>query len=195
MTAGRTSPALVGGVAVLERAIAYALGGLALVTPEALVRATPCAAWSLRDLLGHLHDSMAALQDGAETGDVTFVPAEAGDDVLRLLRDRAVQLLGAWANADGSALVWVHGRPVTAPLMATAGAIEVAVHSWDIAAACGHPRPIPDDLADELLDLAAVLIRENDRPGRFGRPVPVPATAPPGARLLAFLGRRPPLTG
>ena len=195
MSAGRTSPALVGGVAVLERAIAYALGGLALVTPEALVRATPCAAWNLRDLLGHLHDSMAALQDGAETERVTFVPAEVGGELVPLLRNRAVQLLGAWANADGSALVWVHGQPVTAPLMAGAGAIEVAVHGWDVAAACGHPRPIPDDLAGELLDLAAVLVRESDRPGRFGPPVPVPAIAPPGARLLAFLGRRPLPTG
>jgi uncharacterized protein (TIGR03086 family) len=190
MTAGRPSPALVGGVAVLERAIAYALGSVALVTPAALVRPTPCAAWDLRELLGHLHDSMAALQEGAETGWVSVVPVPAHDgDVLSLVRDRAVRLLGAWANADGCGVVRVHGRPVTAPLMASAGAIEVTVHGWDIAAACGVQRPIPDDLAGELLDLAAVLIRDSDRPGRFAPPVPVPAPAPPGARLLAFLGR------
>ena len=191
MTAGRPSLALVGGVAVLERAIAYTLGSLAAVTPDALARPTPCAAWNLRDLLGHLHDAMAALQDGAQTGRVSIVAVPAGDDVLSLVRDRAGRLLGAWANADGSAPIWVHGQPVTAPLMATAGAIEVAVHGWDIAAACGHDRPIPDDLAGELLDLSAVLIRDSDRPGRFGPPVPVPADAAPGARLLAFLGRPP----
>jgi uncharacterized protein (TIGR03086 family) len=193
MTAGRPSPALVGGVAVLERAIAYALGSVALVTPDALARCTPCDAWDLRELLGHLHDSMAALQEGAETGRVSFVPAPAPSaEVLSLVRDQAVRMLGAWANADGCAIVWVHGQPVTAPLMASAGAIEVTVHGWDIAAACGLDRPIPDDLAGELLDLSAVLIRESDRPGRFAPPVPVPATAPPGARLLAFLGRHPP---
>jgi uncharacterized protein (TIGR03086 family) len=191
MAAGRASPALVGGVAVLERAIAYALGSLALVTPAALGRPTPCDAWDLRELLGHLHDSMAALQEGAQTGRVSFVTTPAPDDVLSVVRDRAVALLGAWANADGCAVVWVHGRPVTAPLMASAGAIEVTVHGWDIAAACGVHRPISDDLAGELLDLSAVLIRESDRPGRFAPPVPVPATAPPGARLLAFLGRTP----
>ena len=191
MNAGRPSPALVGGVAVLERAIAYALGSLALVTPAALGRPTPCSAWNLRHLLEHLHDAMAALQEGAETGRVSFVPVPAGDDVLSLVRDRAAQLLGAWANADGAALVWVHGQPVTAPLMAGAGAIEVAVHGWDIAAACGQHRPIPDDLADELLDLSAVLIRDRDRPGRFGPPVRVPPDAPPDVRLLGFLGRDP----
>jgi uncharacterized protein (TIGR03086 family) len=191
MNVGRPSPALVGGVAVLERAIAYALGSLALVTPATLGRPTPCSAWNLRHLLEHLHDSMAALQEGAETGRVSFVPTPAGDDVLSLVRDRAARLLGAWANADGSALVWVHGQPVTAPLMASAGAIEVAVHGWDIAAACGQRRPIPDDLADELMDLSAVLIRDSDRPERFGPPVPVAPDAPPGVRLLAFLGRVP----
>jgi uncharacterized protein (TIGR03086 family) len=191
MTAGRPSPALVGGVAVLERAIAYALGSVALVTPDALVRPTPCAAWDLRDLLGHLHDAMAALQEGAETGCVSFVAVPAPDDVLSLVRDRAARLLGAWTNADGSGLVLVHGRPLTAPLMASAGAIEVTVHGWDVGAACGVQRPIPDDLADELLDLAIVLIRDSDRPGRFAPPVPVPATASPGDRLLSFLGRSP----
>jgi uncharacterized protein (TIGR03086 family) len=191
MNAGRPSPALVGGVAVLERSIAYALGGLALVTPAALGWATPCRAWNLRHLLEHLHDSMAALQEGAETGRVSFVPAPASDDVLPLVRDRAARLLGAWANTDGTALVWVYGRAVSAPLMAGAGAIEVAVHGWDIAAACGQRRPIPDDLADELLDLSAVIIRDRDRPGRFAPPVRVPRDAPPDVRLLAFLGRDP----
>jgi uncharacterized protein (TIGR03086 family) len=191
MTAGRPSPALVGGVAVLERAIAYALGGLALVTADELVRPTPCTDWDLRDLLGHLHDSMAALQEGAETGRVSLVPVPAGDQVVSLVRDQAARLLGAWTNADSSVVVRVHGQAMTAPLMASAGAIEVAVHGWDIAAACGQHRPIPDDLAGELLDLAVVLIRDRDRPGRFDPPVPVAPGAAPGTQLLAFLGRIP----
>jgi uncharacterized protein (TIGR03086 family) len=76
-------------------------------------------------------------------------------------------------------------------LIAGAGAIEVTVHGWDVAAACGRPRPIPDELADELLDLSVLLVRGPDRPGRFGRPVAVPVDASPGDRLLAYLGRHP----
>jgi uncharacterized protein (TIGR03086 family) len=191
MNAGRPSLALVGGVAVLERAIAYALGSLALITPGALIRPTPCPGWELRHLLEHLYDSMTALQEAAETGCVSCVPVPPGEDVVSLLRDRAVRLLGAWANADRSAVMCVDGKPVTAPLIAGAGAIEVTVHGWDIAAACGQRRPIPADLAGELLELSVVLIRESDRPGRFGPPVTVPADARPGDRLLAFLGRDP----
>jgi len=188
---GQPSAALAGSVAVLERAIAYALGSLAFVTPDALVRPTPCPAWDLRSLLEHLHDSMAALQEAADTGCVTCLPPSVGGDLVALVRDRAVRLLGAWANADGSATVRVDDQRVTAPVVAGAGAIEVAVHGWDVARACGHDRPIPDELADELLDLSVVIIRARDRPGRFARPVPVPADVPPGVRLLAFLGRRP----
>ena len=198
MDGERGSAALLGGVAVLERAIAYALGSLAMVTPDVLAHPTPCRHWDLHDLLEHLYDSMAALQEAVEDGrrvacspgPAVDVPG-ADDAVILLVRDRAVRLLGAWANADGWAAVRVDDQPVTAPLIAGVGAIEVTVHGWDVAEACGQSRPIPNELADELLDLSVLFIRGGDRPGRFGRPVAVPASAPPGDRLVAYLGRQP----
>jgi uncharacterized protein (TIGR03086 family) len=183
--------ALVGGVAVLERAVAYTLGSLAMVTPEALWRPTPCRHWDLYDLLDHLHDSMAALQDAIDVGRVDCSPATAAGDVVALLRSQATHLLGSWANADDAAAVCVEDSPVTAPLVAGAGAIEVTVHGWDVAWACGQLRPIPEELADELLDLAVLFVRGRDRPGRFGPPVGVPDDAGASDRLLGFLGRQP----
>jgi uncharacterized protein (TIGR03086 family) len=185
--------ALLGGVAVLERAIAYALGSLALVTPEAWNRPTPCRHWDLYDLLEHLHDSMGALGEAIEVGRVDPLPGAFGPDdrVIAVVRDRAVHLLGAWASLDQLVSVRVQDEPLTAPLLAGTGAIEVTVHGWDVARACGQRRPIPDELADELLDLAVLLVQGRDRPGRFGPPVRVPPDATPGDRLLAFLGRRP----
>ena len=118
------------------------------------------------------------------------VPRPA-DAVIPLVRDQAVRLLGAWANANGSAAVCVEDELMTAPLIAGAGAIEVAVHGWDVAEACGQHRPIPDELADELLDLSVLFIRGRDRPARFARPIALPANAAPGDRLVAFLGRQP----
>jgi uncharacterized protein (TIGR03086 family) len=197
MAGERAPAALLGGVAVLERAVAYTLGSLAMVTPEALVRPTPCRQWDLHNLLEHLHDSMAALQEAVEVGRVSCAPGPAvdvprpADAVIHLVRDGAVRLLGAWANANGSAVVCVEDELMTAPLIAGAGAIEVAVHGWDVAEACGRPRPIPDELADELLDLSVLFIRGRDRPVRFARPIALPADAPPGDRLVAFLGRQP----
>jgi uncharacterized protein (TIGR03086 family) len=195
MEVERASAALSGGVAVLERAIAYLLGSLAMVTPEALTRPTPCEHWDLYDLLDHLEDSLSALHEAVDVGRVSGDPSAArrgaGETIILLVRDRAVRLLGVWANAGGAPPVRIEDEPLTAALVAGAGAIEVTVHGWDVARACGRPRPIPPELADELLDLSVLLVRGPDRPGRFGRPVAVPANAPPGDRLVAFLGRRP----
>jgi uncharacterized protein (TIGR03086 family) len=188
-----TDKALLGGVTVLERGISYALGSLALVTPAALDRPTPCRHWALYDLLDHLGDSMAALTEAAESGRVAPQPRRLGpgQPVTAVVRERAVRLLGAWTGVDEVLPVRVGDEPITAPLVAGAGALEVTVHGWDVARACGRVRPIPDGLADELLDLAVLLVRGSDRPHRFGHPLRVAADAPPGDRLLAFLGRAP----
>lgn len=179
--------ALLGGVTVLERAVSYALGSLALATPAMLGRPTPCTAWDLWDLLEHVADSMAALREGAETGRVAPAPAAGATEIIPAVREEATRLLGAWAKTTAHP-VRVDDADLTAPVLAGAGAVELAVHGWDVARACGGDRPIPDDLAGELLDLAVVLVRPADRPGRFARPVEAPA-ARPGDRLLSFLGR------
>jgi uncharacterized protein (TIGR03086 family) len=200
MAPERASAALVGGIAVLERAIAYLLGNLATVTPEALTRPTPCDHWDLYDLLDHLDDSLSALYEAVDTGRVAGDPPaadlaatrrRAGESIIRVVRDRATRLLGGWAGTGGAPAVRIEDETMTAALVAGAGAIEVTVHGWDVAQACGQPRPIPPDLADELLDLSVLLVRAQDRSGRFGRPVTVAPSAPPGDRLVAFLGRRP----
>ena len=181
--------ALVGGVTVLERAIAYALGSLALATPPMLGNPTPCARWNLRELLEHFSDSLGALHEAADTGRVTLTSPAHPEGVIPQVRDQAVRLLGAWAKVNGDFPVRVDEAPLTAPLVAGAGAIEVTVHGWDVAQACGVSRPIPDELADELLDLSVLMVRPGDRPGRFAPPRRPPPNACPGDRLLAFLGR------
>jgi hypothetical protein len=76
--------------------------------------------------------------------------------------------------------------------MECAGAIEIAVHGWDISRACGQHRPIPDALAASLLAVAPLLIPETGRYPLFSPPVTATAQAGPGDRLVAYLGRKPP---
>jgi uncharacterized protein (TIGR03086 family) len=193
MTGGRASAASIGGIALLERAINYTLGSLHVVTPGDLSQPTPCPDWDLRALLDHLDDSLLALH---QAGDVGRVDAEASGDVgggadpVARLRNRACRLLGAWTAAPGGT-VSVAGHPLTTGIVTSAGAIEVAVHGWDVARACGRHRPIPPSLAEEMLDLARLFVTATDRPVRFAAAVDVPSPAHPGDRLIAFLGRRP----
>jgi uncharacterized protein (TIGR03086 family) len=74
---------------------------------------------------------------------------------------------------------------------AHAGAIELGLHGWDVATACGSGRRMPPELAAALLRTATSLIDDRTRRPAFGPPVPVPAAADPEDRLVAFLGRRP----
>ena len=83
-------------------------------------------------------------------------------------------------------------RELTTSLVVMAGAVEIAVHGWDIWMACGGRRahPLPG-LASDLLPIAALLTPRGARAGLFADPVHVSERAEPGDLLVAFLGRHP----
>src|SRR6185436_17787144 len=113
-------------VALLERAIDYTRIALYSVRADLLDAPTPCAQWDLRTLLEHMDDS---------------------------LRLRACSALGAWSAQHGHNPIAVGGAPLDAGVLAGAGALEITVHGWDVAQACGLDHPIPASLADSLLDV------------------------------------------
>jgi uncharacterized protein (TIGR03086 family) len=202
MTVGSTAPALTGGIALLERAMGYTLGSLLLVTPQAMARPTPCRGWDLRALLLHMNDSLLALHQAIAVGQVGLDPARdfgdpAGDygdpaaDPVRALRNRACAMIGAWVNARGPSQVAIADRALTSSIVAATGAVEVAVHGWDVTRACGADRPVPPELAEELLELCPFFVNDADRPTHFAPAVGLPALASPSDRLVAFLGRDP----
>jgi uncharacterized protein (TIGR03086 family) len=196
-----------GGVALLERAMGYTLGSLALVTRERMSNATPCSDWDLRALLLHMNDSLRTLHEAIAVGQLDLDPADPRADLLAdlradfgdplldpvaSLRNRGCAMLGAWANAERPGDVLIGGRPLSPAILAAAGAVEVAVHGWDVARACREGSDIPPALAVELLDLSRALVREGDRAGRFGAQVELgPASRSASDRLVTFLGRRP----
>jgi uncharacterized protein (TIGR03086 family) len=182
---------------LLEHAVSYALATAGQATPQLLPLATPCERWDLRALLLHVTDSLAVLAGAIRADHIPLAPppppdATAEANPLACLRRQARDLLGARAAASAEErLVAIADRELTASMVTAAGAIEIAVHGWDISAACGIPRPIPPPLAAALLPLAPLLIPRATRTGLFADPVPVPGSACPGDRLIAFLGRQP----
>ena len=200
MTGPRPAAALSGGVALLERALCYALGQLHAVTSADLARPTPCPEWDLRGLLMHMDDSLMALQEaldlacvapaGGDGAEPAYGPADSAISLVGTLRGHASLLLGALAEA-GEELVWVGGLPVPMSIVTSAGAVDVAVHGWDVASACGRVQPIPEQLATEMLRISPLLVSCADRPALFAAPVPVPDLASASDRLVAYLGRDP----
>jgi uncharacterized protein (TIGR03086 family) len=176
---------------LLERAVRYALPAARRASPRLLSEPTPCAGWDLGTLLDHLGDSFDALAEGLWVRAVGDVPDD-GRPRHRDLGDRAAAMLRACAEVrGGQEPVTVGDRRLTTSVVAITGAIEVAVHGWDVATACGQPTPVPPGLATELLPYAALLVPRHTRPGLFADPVPVARQACAGDRLVAFLGRQP----
>ena len=146
IVAGRPPPLHV-ALELLERAISYTRSSLQQISADVIHAETPCSEWDLAALLHHMDDSLRALQDAADTGRVVVVPSEPDDpaDPVASLKDRACALLGAWTAHGGADLVSVAGCPLTASVLVATGALEIAVHGWDVAQACGSE--LPDALA------------------------------------------------
>ena len=182
------------GLELLERAIGYTRVQLQVVTPAMLCRPTPCTAWTLRCLLDHMTDSLDALTEAADLGEVVLtMPAGAVPspvDAVEGLRARACALLGAWTAVADDRDVTVGDQALSSSLLACAGALEVAVHGWDVSQATGVREPIPAALARDLLTWADLLVGDGDRPHRFDYPVDGFSIGP-SSRLLRVLGREP----
>jgi hypothetical protein len=71
------------------------------------------------------------------------------------------------------------------------GAVEVAVHGWDVAQACGSRQPIPPALATGILEIVPLVVTSATRELCFAAPVTVSPLASPGDLLIALLGRDP----
>ncbi len=180
------------GPELLERAVGFTRGSLALVGSTDLSARTPCRDWDLLALLRHMNDALAVFTEAAEIGYVDLVPVrgtDPGAELVDRLKGRACALLAAWTHHPEPAPVGVHDRALRSDLLAAAGSLEIAVHGWDVAQACGVDRPIPPALALDLLDVVPLFVHDTDRPARFADPVDVPLHARPSDRLLAALGR------
>lgn len=125
-------------------------------------------------LLGHVTDSVNVLHKAIIAGRTGIRGAPGGSDPVLRLRGQLVALLATTAAAGADRPVAIRDRELTASMVAVTSAIEITVHGWDIAVACGRSRPVPPGLAAVLLATAPLL---------------VPAC--PGDELAAFLGRRP----
>jgi uncharacterized protein (TIGR03083 family) len=197
-------------VELLERALGFTRGVLAGVRDDEGPLPTPCADWCVTDLLTHMVDSLEVVTElGLGRLAVAGPPPasrrpEVLADHLRVLgcvlldgwigRAAAAPVRGEPAPGDGStrpaatARVPADGVRLDLRVAAGAGALEVAVHGWDLARARGLTDPLPPLLAAALLPVAVRLVPVIGRSQRFAPPAPPPATDP-ASLLLAHLGR------
>jgi uncharacterized protein (TIGR03086 family) len=176
------------------------------VRPRQLTRTTPCAGWTLGDLLAHMTaqhrgfaaaargfgDDPAAWEPGSVIAAVTADPArsyaEAAHDALAAFTapgvDEAPFALpefGADAIFPGTMAMGFHF-------------VDYVVHGWDVAASLGVTYELPADVIDAVLPLA-MAVPDGDFRAESGSPF-ARAVLSDGSGddldlILRHLGRRP----
>ncbi|WP_052852749.1 TIGR03086 family metal-binding protein [Streptomyces avicenniae] len=167
------------------------------VRSEQWASGTPCAEWSVRDLVNHLvseHLWAPPLLGGAtlaEVGD-RFDGDVLGDDPV-----------AAWDAAVAASREAV-GRPgvLGSTVQTSSGntpaeeylrqmTLDLTVHAWDLARGIGADDRLDPGLVALVHDHAAGLVPQWQGVGVFAPPVPVAADAPLQDRLVGLMGRTP----
>ncbi|MGW4638327.1 TIGR03086 family metal-binding protein [Sphaerisporangium sp. NPDC004334] len=169
-------------------------------------RVTPCAGWTARDLVGHVvngHRGIIAVVRGTPPRPSHGVGVSGMADAPRIEPDADLAAAYAEARAELRAVLTDPelaatplpyspiGPVAVAEAADSVGAMELLVHTWDLARAVG---------GDETLDRDAVVkTHERLRPhyaalqstGAFQGEVTPPGDADPQTAFLCFTGRRP----
>jgi uncharacterized protein (TIGR03086 family) len=163
------------------------------VQPEHLSLPTPCAAWSVRDLIDHLVDGTGYLL--AATGSASSAaPKGTAQDAPARFASGFAAVLDAVATPEALT------RRCLSPLgfewsvaEAMAGTfMDVLIHGWDLATATGQDAQLDPDLVQACWDMFVPEMPARGREaGLIGAEVPVPADAPLSNRLLGAMGRTP----
>ncbi|MEU2717377.1 TIGR03086 family metal-binding protein [Streptomyces sp. NPDC007205] len=184
------------GVELLRQAHACLREVVAAVPEEAWGSPTPCSEWTVRQVLNHARIDQHAyglVLAADRPGEDPFQPADAlhGDPVAELEKVLdAVADAYAQLPADAGSVPTPLG-PLPLPLAAGAGALDAAVHAWDIAVATGQNRPLAPALAAGLRPAADHLVPQLRAYGVFAPALASDGSRDEAAALLAFLGRDP----
>jgi uncharacterized protein (TIGR03086 family) len=169
-----------------------------------LGRPTPCAGWTLADLLGHMtvqHRGFAAAArgDGAELKHWEF--AAAGTDAVQQYLAAAEDVLAAYAELE-PALDAVFDLPefkIDPPRFPARVAIgfhfiDYVVHAWDVAVSLGIGFELRPELADEALRITLAVPNGENRTAEGASFIPAldaPEDSSTLDRILLYLGRTP----
>jgi uncharacterized protein (TIGR03086 family) len=174
----------------LDRTFAHAHDIVAGVRPDQHDDKTPCAEWTVRDLLAHMIGVVDGL--GAAAAGVAPEPFTLGADPAAQLHEAATRAMAGWRTPGVLDRVVDAGPgPMPGRVLASINLLDTATHTWDLATATGQPSALPDGIATAALEASRAVVNDELRPGRFGPELPVPAGSSPTDALVAFLGRTP----
>jgi uncharacterized protein (TIGR03086 family) len=174
-----------------DRAAATATTVVDAIKPEQYDEPTPCADWTVRQLLNHLTGGTKMFTAMVTAGEPVDRAADhVGPDHAASFRAAVADLRAAFAAAG--ALDGVYNGPLgEAPgtMLARMRVNEMMVHAWDLAKATGQSTDLAPDLAAECIeDIRGV--QEAGRAQPMFKPMQdISADATVADRLAATAGR------
>jgi len=181
-------------ITALDDSYSHLAKVIADVDKGQLERPTPCAQWDVQATLDHLIGAtwMFTLvnQDQAVGEDAGGI---GRDDPVVALTNAADANIASWRapGAFDGDRTFPFGT-FAADAAAMMNLSEVVVHTWDVATALGADATIDPTVAEMVYAFYRPMALDPYRAhGAFGAEITVDTDAPPAARLLALLGRRP----
>jgi uncharacterized protein (TIGR03086 family) len=181
-----------------ERAVTSTRRVLSNVTKDDFTQQTPCASWTVRDLINHMTASQAMFTKGLDEGTPGPPPDTdfADGDYIAAFADATRTTLDAFSKPGALDqtldLPW---GPTPATVLVGMAATETFQHGWDLARATGQDTNLDPQLAEMILEDARTRLdnpefRGTEADGKmFAPPSDAPADAPPADTLAAYLGR------
>ena len=169
---------------------------LCAVPSEGWAAPSPCAAWTARDVAGHMvggQRMIRALAGGIDPPEINTVPARfAGADPVETWRAARKECAAA-LTSDALRRPIPYGELGDVPLRDFLGGyiLEAIIHTWDLSQAIGVSARLDPDLVHHAFATARVVAKPLRSAGLFGPALPVPPRADELTRLLAFVGRQP----
>jgi uncharacterized protein (TIGR03086 family) len=168
------------------------------ISPDQLSLPTPCAEWTVRDVINHITAGGIIFATCVEQGSM---PDEAmgalvtgdnlGDDYRRAFRAAANRALAAFSTPGAAEkIVKLPFGEMPAGVALNLAVFDLMTHGADLAYATGQ-RIEDEDLLQTALGVGQQMVGPELRAaGLFGPEQPAPAGASTMERLLAFAGRR-----
>lgn len=187
-------------------AVTASVAAVARVSVDQLDLPTPCAEWTLADLIAHMvvqNRGFAAAARGEVTDLALWNPATVIGAVRRdpgpVYATSATEVLDAFA-ADGvldtTFVLPEFGPDAKFPAAVAVGFhfVDYVVHGWDVSRAAGNAFELPAEVVGAVLPLALAVPDGSFRSqtdGPFRPAIPVADKADDMDRVLAHLGRSP----
>lgn len=180
----------------LRAGVDQAAGVIGQIEPAQYGLPTPCAEWNVGQLINHMIGALAMFRDVAARGEAdpgVFTQDLIGDDASTSLREAGDAAIAGWSGEgrlDGTAKLPFGEFPAAFALQLPA--MDMLVHSWDLATSTGQQVSWNADLVADTREFCEATFSSPEfRGDDFAPPVAVADDADELSKLVGFLGRTP----